>query len=66
MMVPSFAAGAGEEDLNLVLWKWEGMLDLVDDEGGWPDPPLWSGSPHGLRLLPAPSRQGSGATCHNM
>jgi RES domain-containing protein len=33
MRVPSFAPGAGPKDLNLVLWRWKGMLTLVDDEG---------------------------------
>ena len=33
MRVPSYARGAGAGDLNLVLWRWEGMLRAVDDEG---------------------------------
>ena len=36
MRVRSFAAGAGPDDLNLVLWKWSGELPtrvvLIDDE----------------------------------
>ena len=37
MLVRSFANGATEDDLNLVLWKWgsaaPARLDLIDDEG---------------------------------
>ena len=33
MRVPSYARGAGEGDLNAVLWRWDGMLRVVDDEG---------------------------------
>ena len=37
MRVQSFAAGAGPEDLNLVLWRWGAdrpvQVRLVDDEG---------------------------------
>lgn len=37
MLVRSFAAGAVETDLNLVLWKWgddpPGRLAPIDDEG---------------------------------
>ena len=36
MLVPSFARGAGEQDSNLVLWKWgpraPHQLRLIDDE----------------------------------
>ena len=36
MQVRSFAAGAGSEDLNLVVWKWNNRLPtrilLIDDE----------------------------------
>ena len=33
MRVPSYARGAGAGDLNMVLWRWDGMLRAVDDEG---------------------------------
>ena len=37
MRVPSFAAGAGPDDVNLVLWRWSGRrpsrVVLIDDEG---------------------------------
>lgn len=37
MRVPSFAAGAGPDDLNLVLWRWGASRParaiLIDDEG---------------------------------
>ena len=37
LLVPSFAAGATESDLNLVLWQWgdgpPAQLELIDDEG---------------------------------
>jgi RES domain-containing protein len=32
IFVPSFARGASADATNLVLWKWEGMLSLVDDD----------------------------------
>ena len=36
MLVPSFAVGAGPEDLNLVIWKWGFQrpyrVILIDDE----------------------------------
>ncbi|MEM6659832.1 MAG: RES family NAD+ phosphorylase [Pseudomonadota bacterium] len=35
LLVRSFASGATEDDLNLVLWRWSGRgarLDVVDDE----------------------------------
>ena len=36
LLVPSFARGAGADDLNLVLWRWgaqpPSQLDLIDDE----------------------------------
>jgi RES domain-containing protein len=36
LLVPSFARGAGADDLNLVLWHWgttpPTQLDLIDDE----------------------------------
>ena len=36
MLVPSFAVGAGPEDLNLVIWKWGFQrpyrVNLIDDE----------------------------------
>ena len=37
MRVPSFAAGAGPDDVNLVLWRWSdrrpSRVVLIDDEG---------------------------------
>ncbi len=37
LLVGSFAPGAGKDDLNLVLWRWESgapsRLALIDDEG---------------------------------
>jgi RES domain-containing protein len=37
LLVRSFARGAGENDLNLVLWAWSdsapSRLALIDDEG---------------------------------
>lgn len=37
MVVPSYAQGATEKDVNIVLWNWgdgtEAKLSLVDDEG---------------------------------
>lgn len=37
MVVPSYAAGAGDRDVNLVLWDWgdgtEAKLTVVDDDG---------------------------------
>ncbi|WP_347304610.1 RES domain-containing protein (plasmid) [Croceibacterium sp. TMG7-5b_MA50] len=33
MLVPSYARGAPADALNLVLWRWDGALTLVDDEG---------------------------------
>lgn len=37
MLVRSFAAGAGSDDRNLVVWKWGqdqlARIDLIDDEG---------------------------------
>ncbi|MEM7683356.1 MAG: RES domain-containing protein, partial [Pseudomonadota bacterium] len=36
LLVRSFAKGAGDADLNLVLWKWGEVgcsLQVVDDEG---------------------------------
>lgn len=33
MMVPSYAKGAGDGDVNLVLWDWAGRLTVVDDTG---------------------------------
>ena len=33
MMVPSYAKGAGDGDVNLVLWDWAGRLRVVDDDG---------------------------------
>ncbi|RFC65902.1 MULTISPECIES: RES family NAD+ phosphorylase [Mesorhizobium] len=37
LLVRSFAAGAGADDLNLVLWRWgakpPALLSLIDDEG---------------------------------
>jgi RES domain-containing protein len=37
LLVRSFAPGAGEHDLNLVLWRWgataTARLVLIDDEG---------------------------------
>ena len=36
LLVPSFARGAGADDLNLVLWRWgaqpPSQLELIDDE----------------------------------
>lgn len=31
LIVRSFAAGAGPDDINLVLWRWDGLV-LIDDE----------------------------------
>jgi hypothetical protein len=37
LLIRSFAAGAQDDDLNLVLWRWGGApparLVLIDDEG---------------------------------
>jgi RES domain-containing protein len=37
LLVPSFARGAGEDDVNLVLWKWSNRppskITLIDDNG---------------------------------
>jgi len=33
MLVPSYARGAEAEDVNLVLWEWEGRLTVVDEDG---------------------------------
>ena len=37
MRVPSFAPGAGPDDVNLVLWRWSdrrpSRVVLIDDEG---------------------------------
>jgi len=37
MLAPSFARGAGVDDLNLVLWTWgpepPARVALIDDEG---------------------------------
>ena len=32
LLVPSFARGALLEALNLVLWRWDGLLTVVEDE----------------------------------
>ncbi|QNE06850.1 RES family NAD+ phosphorylase [Croceicoccus marinus] len=32
ILVPSLARGASAEAANLVLWTWDGMLELVDDD----------------------------------
>ena len=32
IVVPSYARGAPADALNLVLWVWDGKLDLVDDD----------------------------------
>lgn len=44
LLVRSFAKGAGEGDLNLVLWSWgseaPARLRLIDDEGRLSRPPL--------------------------
>lgn len=32
ILVPSFARSASVAATNLVLWKWEGMLSLIDDD----------------------------------
>lgn len=32
ILVPSLARGASAHATNLVLWTWEGMLELVDDD----------------------------------
>lgn len=32
IVVPSYARGAPADALNLVIWAWEGKLDLVDDD----------------------------------
>lgn len=31
ILVPSYARGAPADALNLVLWSWDGRLNLVDD-----------------------------------
>ncbi len=31
LLVPSYAPGAGPDDINLVLWRWGGLI-LIDDE----------------------------------
>ena len=40
MRVPSFAPGAGADDVNLVLWRWSdrrpSRVALIDDEGRLP------------------------------
>lgn len=33
LLVRSFARGATDDDLNLVLWTWDGALTVADDEG---------------------------------
>lgn len=33
ILVPSYARAAPEDAVNLVLWTWSDMLELVDDEG---------------------------------
>jgi len=33
LIVPSYARGAPTQARNLVLWEWDGHLNLVDDEG---------------------------------
>jgi RES domain-containing protein len=32
IIVPSYARGAPADALNLVLWQWDGRLELVDDD----------------------------------
>ena len=32
ILVPSFARGARPDAINLVLWRWDGALRLVDDD----------------------------------
>lgn len=32
LVVPSYARGAPADALNLVLWGWEGRIELVDDD----------------------------------
>lgn len=32
IIVPSFARGARADALNLVLWRWDAMLSLIDDD----------------------------------
>lgn len=43
MRVPSFAPGAGADDVNLVLWRWSdrrpSRVALIDDEGRLPMTP---------------------------
>ncbi|ARU17780.1 RES family NAD+ phosphorylase [Croceicoccus marinus] len=39
LFVPSFVRGAGPDDVNLVLWQWDGMLELIDDDGRLSKPP---------------------------
>lgn len=34
LFVPSFARGAGPDNVNLILWQWDGMLEAIDDHGG--------------------------------
>jgi RES domain-containing protein len=33
LLVQSFAPGAADDDLNIVLWDWKASLALIDDEG---------------------------------
>lgn len=33
LIVPSYTRGAPADARNLVLWEWDGRLQLVDDEG---------------------------------
>ena len=39
LFVPSFVRGASPDDVNLVLWQWNGMLELIDDDGRLSKPP---------------------------
>ncbi len=35
LLVQSFAPGATQDDLNLVLWDWSRAVTLIDDESLW-------------------------------
>lgn len=40
IIAPSFAAGAGPDDVNIVFWRWEDLaphqVNVIDDAGGLP------------------------------
>lgn len=58
LLVRSFARGAGAEDLNLVLWRWnetaQSRLTLIDDEKRLSDGPRPDREPHHA-VTPAPA-----------